>query len=81
MATGVYPTAILIPSFGNVAWPRPQITGLEAQTKWQTSGKTMSREREAIFRRHRPARPGAQYSREPMMNTNALEYWVTRFRG
>jgi hypothetical protein len=22
-----------------------------------------------------------QYSRAPMMNTNALEYWVTRFRG
>jgi hypothetical protein len=22
-----------------------------------------------------------QYSRAPMMNANALEYWITRFRG
>jgi hypothetical protein len=22
-----------------------------------------------------------QYSRAPMPNTNALEYWITRFRG
>jgi hypothetical protein len=55
----------------------------------QASDKTMSRERELTSSCHRPAPVldligddrATQYSRAPMMNTNALEYWVTRFRG
>ena len=61
----------------------------EARTKLKTSGKTMSREREGMFSRHRPAPVldpigddrAIQYSRVLMMNRNALEYWITRFRG
>jgi len=37
-----------------------------------------------MFWRHRPVRTldrATQGSRVPMMNTNTLEYWITRFRG
>ena len=55
----------------------------------QASDETMSRERGVTSRRHRPAPVldpieddrATQYSRALMMNTDALEYWVTRFRG